>query len=840
MVKARIYIQIYTILLLYFILAGVIIGDSDIQLRPLIVNTAVSPAAIERLHSAADKLTGNLQPGRHLNNKDLSISSSVSRTASAPDNDNCVDIVPQTLPLSISGDNSGATNDCDLFLKGTQVWEAFMIDDKMDVAISYCGTGPAFEVVYTILIAGCPCEEQIIAHAANWETCGDGNITIYYYGLAPGTYYIPILASHPDFTDYYFTGPYTINVNAEPFQDRICDATASVCDEYISRVHFVSIDNSSGCNGYSDYTHLSTLADFGASYPITIEIEDGFANDYGAVWIDWNQNQDFSDADEQINLDVFQGPGPYYGTVTVPPTARAGETRMRVRLNYGAPPNPCGVTSYGEVEDYKIEVGGQPSYLTISHDALDLGWVLPGDTSFERLFLGASGQSAIYFNIDFVYNIQESVGGIDAGPYSRYNPIISNGYVTTDSKGATSLFEEDFESGLMPPAGWEVVANNDYTWTIGGDDPYQGNFYARCRFDEYLNGMQNEWLVTPAIDLEGKDYQLDFWWNGSYFHSVTRNTCTLAVWISTDGGLTYNEKLWDNHQYGEFAEWQWNNTIISLSTYSDESNIRLAFVYTGEDGADFNIDAVKIYLKPSPWLRASPWIGRIDPYRQIVVTIAGTSKNLELGQYNAEAIITHTGASNNKSVSHIPVKFYVGVAAGVTISPDPVNVLDAHKIAPPAGYVFIHPGLLPGGYTPEDVNASTVRINSIVVPTEAEFIGEVFAFKYSLADFVQTYPILWNTSNQAFDISGEFNDGTPFTLNYSVDFIGYTAGDANLDGNVNVADIVAIGNYVFRMFPVPKVLETADANCDGSVNISDAAYLTQFVFHEGSPPCHTK
>ena len=95
-------------------------------------------------------------------------------------------------------------------------------------------------------------------------------------------------------------------------------------------------------------------------------------------------------------------------------------------------------------------------------------------------------------------------------------------------------------------------------------------------------------------------------------------------------------------------------------------------------------------------------------------------------------------------------------------------------------------------------------------------------------------------SNQAFDISGEFNDGTPFTLNYNVDFIGYTAGDANLDGYVNVADIVAIGNYVFRMYPVPKVMATADANCDGSVNISDAAYLTQFVFHEGTPPCHTK
>jgi len=70
-----------------------------------------------------------------------------------------------------------------------------------------------------------------------------------------------------------------------------------------------------------------------------------------------NQDTVF-DYSEEVILDVNTGSGPYTGHVDPPVNAHNGPTRMRVRLNYNSYPPPCGVTTYGEVEDYTIIVEG--------------------------------------------------------------------------------------------------------------------------------------------------------------------------------------------------------------------------------------------------------------------------------------------------------------------------------------------------------------------------------------------------------------------------------------------------------------------------------------------------
>jgi hypothetical protein len=66
---------------------------------------------------------------------------------------------------------------------------------------------------------------------------------------------------------------------------------------------------------------------------------------------------------------------------------------------------------------------------------------------------------------------------------------------------------------------------------------------------------------------------------------------------------------------------------------------------------------------------------------------------------------------------------------------------------------------------------------------------------------------------------------------------GYMCGDANGDEGVNVADAVALINFVFSNGPVPDPLESGDANCDGDTNIADAVYLIGYVFSGGAEPC---
>ncbi|MFH1038467.1 MAG: C1 family peptidase, partial [PVC group bacterium] len=132
-----------------------------------------------------------------------------------------------------------------------------------------------------------------------------------------------------------------------------CSASGG-CDEYIARVQFNTIDNSSGCGGYADYTALSTVISSETAYGITVTNPVLYTGDACDVWVDWNRNGSFSDAGESTTLSG--GPAVFTGTITSPAGAPLGETRLRIRLRYYENVEPCGDFTYGEVEDYTVIV----------------------------------------------------------------------------------------------------------------------------------------------------------------------------------------------------------------------------------------------------------------------------------------------------------------------------------------------------------------------------------------------------------------------------------------------------------------------------------------------------
>ena len=131
--------------------------------------------------------------------------------------------------------------------------------------------------------------------------------------------------------------------------------------EYIRDVQVGDINNiGTGCDGYADYTLLSTEMVVGTGYPITVVNGDSWLwEEQFGIWIDWNQDGDFYDADEVITSgDYSGGPKTFTGTITPPGHASLGDARMRIRIKHSGDPEPCGSTSYGEVEDYTITVVG--------------------------------------------------------------------------------------------------------------------------------------------------------------------------------------------------------------------------------------------------------------------------------------------------------------------------------------------------------------------------------------------------------------------------------------------------------------------------------------------------
>lgn len=137
------------------------------------------------------------------------------------------------------------------------------------------------------------------------------------------------------------------------FVPEYCAASGG-CDEYIQRVQIGTIDNPSVCSGYYDYTDIQADVNPGSTYPITVTIGTPYSSDQTAAFVDWNFDGDFDDLGESFPL-TWNNPTAT-GSITVPEGVMPRKVTMRIRLTYNSTPVPCGTTSYGEVEDYSLNI----------------------------------------------------------------------------------------------------------------------------------------------------------------------------------------------------------------------------------------------------------------------------------------------------------------------------------------------------------------------------------------------------------------------------------------------------------------------------------------------------
>jgi len=130
--------------------------------------------------------------------------------------------------------------------------------------------------------------------------------------------------------------------------------------EWITNVNFSGIDQTTGgeSKGYGNYTDISASVSINTSYNLSVTIHK-YGHDYVTAWIDWNQDEDFNDTGEEfVVVADTETAGPHTVPITVPEGATIGTTRMRVSLKWGSAPPSYGYVSFGEVEDYSVQVSG--------------------------------------------------------------------------------------------------------------------------------------------------------------------------------------------------------------------------------------------------------------------------------------------------------------------------------------------------------------------------------------------------------------------------------------------------------------------------------------------------
>ncbi len=137
--------------------------------------------------------------------------------------------------------------------------------------------------------------------------------------------------------------------------------------QYITRVEFAQANTSTYDDGYEFYDIPGNIVQRGPiEYPheasiIHVRTNAVWENTKLGVWVDWNQDNEFSDPEERHNLSKPSSPnGDWLAFFVVPEDAKLGETILRVRTVYGEELTPCGDAWFGETEDYVINVVDSP------------------------------------------------------------------------------------------------------------------------------------------------------------------------------------------------------------------------------------------------------------------------------------------------------------------------------------------------------------------------------------------------------------------------------------------------------------------------------------------------
>jgi PKD repeat protein len=182
-----------------------------------------------------------------------------------------------------------------------------------------------------------------------------------------GTFDVSLTAANAQGSDNETKVGY-INVTLQPY----CASQGTTYnEEWIAGVEVGTMNNTSGSSGYSDFTAITCelTADSLVNVVLTPDFNGGPWTEYWKIWIDYNGDQDFEDAGEE----VFSGSG----TSTVTGSFTVGSvtttTRMRVTMKYNAAPTPCETFSYGEVEDYTANITGACTQYTLTTNTVGNG-----------------------------------------------------------------------------------------------------------------------------------------------------------------------------------------------------------------------------------------------------------------------------------------------------------------------------------------------------------------------------------------------------------------------------------------------------------------------------------
>jgi hypothetical protein len=208
---------------------------------------------------------------------------------------------------------------------------------------------------------------------------------------------------------------------------------------------------------YSNFTTTVTPPVLAASaaYPFSLTIGncDYELTNAQKIWIDYNHNGLFTDAGENVYTSATS-PGSHIesGSITIPATAMTGLTRMRIVTSYNTVPssiNPCGTYSYGETEDYYVNIAPVPTcpqptalgLITATTTTADIDWTAGGSETQWQVQWVPTGQA-----INSAGALYATVSTTSAYQITGLTP---NSFYTAYVRGICSAGDSSYWAGVI-------------------------------------------------------------------------------------------------------------------------------------------------------------------------------------------------------------------------------------------------------------------------------------------------------------------------------------------------------------------------------------------------------
>ncbi len=316
--------------------------------------------------------------------------------------------------------------------------------------------------------------------------------------------------------------------------------------------------------GYADYTNLSTDVSIGNTYTITIDYSTNIYSDSRYIWVDWNQDGDFADANETMYSTA--GLGDYSTTIVPPAGAASGYTRMRVAqwysttaLTVSGASTGCGTASNGEIEDYTLNVcpvsiSTQPANTSacVTSGSANLWVTASGATSYQWLYwtgaawanvVNGTPVGAVYTNGAAATPTMTVSGISTVATYSYMCNAINGCSTPSNSASLTVISGIPSVAGISSPAnGATALCPNGPTaatlnWTAATGSPagYKLYFGTDPAATNIVNGTNLGLVLTYVPTLTRNTTY--------YWKIVPTNNCGDAaapvIWSFTTGPLCF-------------------------------------------------------------------------------------------------------------------------------------------------------------------------------------------------------------------------------------------------------------------------------------------------------------